>query len=74
MDTYEVVGCRFKHYKGGLYKVIGEVIHTETEEKLVTYEDMDGILWARPKEMFFEKIVVDGKEVNRFTKINQEMM
>ncbi|WP_252118124.1 DUF1653 domain-containing protein, partial [Bacillus subtilis] len=70
MDTYEVVGCRFKHYKGGLYKVIGEVIHTETEEKLVTYEDMDGILWARPKEMFFEKIVVDGKEVNRFTKIN----
>ncbi|MGP3749674.1 DUF1653 domain-containing protein [Bacillus sp. SG20033] len=70
MDTYEVVGCRFKHYKGGLYKVIGEAIHTETEEKLVTYEDMDGILWARPKEMFFEKIVVDGKEVNRFTKIN----
>ncbi|OTQ88026.1 hypothetical protein BG30_02250 [Bacillus subtilis subsp. subtilis] len=70
MDTYEVVGCRFKHYKGGLHKVIGEAIHTETEEKLVTYEDMDGILWARPKEMFFEKIVVDGKEVNRFTKIN----
>ncbi|UJE04087.1 DUF1653 domain-containing protein [Bacillus subtilis] len=70
MDTYEVVGCRFKHYKGGLYKVIGEAIHTETEEKLVTYEDMDGILWARPKEMFFAKIVVDGKEVNRFTKIN----
>ncbi|MEC2137424.1 DUF1653 domain-containing protein [Bacillus subtilis] len=70
MDTYEVVGCRFKHYKDGLYKVIGEAIHTETEEKLVTYEDMDGILWARPKEMFFEKIVVDGKEVNRFTKIN----
>ncbi|WP_268319150.1 DUF1653 domain-containing protein [Bacillus inaquosorum] len=49
---------------------MGEVIHTETEEKLVTYEDMDGILWARPKDMFFGKIVVDGKEVNRFTKIN----
>ncbi|OIR59822.1 hypothetical protein BLL41_18435 [Bacillus sp. FMQ74] len=70
MDTYEVVGCRFRHYKGGLYKVIGEVIHTETEEKLVTNEDMDGIQWARPKDMFFGKIVVDGKEVNRFTKIN----
>ncbi|MER2456349.1 DUF1653 domain-containing protein [Bacillus subtilis] len=64
MDTYNVIGCQFKHYKGGLYKVIGEVIHTETEEKLVTYEDMDGILWARPKDMFFGKIVVDGKEVN----------
>ncbi len=33
MDTYDVIGCRFKHYKGGLYKVIGEVIHTETEAR-----------------------------------------
>ncbi|MGG1363536.1 DUF1653 domain-containing protein [Bacillus velezensis] len=70
MNTYEVVGYRFRHYKGGLYKVIGEVIHTETEEKLVTYEDQDGVLWARPKEMFFGKVVVDGKEIKRFTKIN----
>ncbi|MGF9745687.1 DUF1653 domain-containing protein [Bacillus velezensis] len=45
MDTYEVVGCWFRHYKGGLYKVIGEVIHTETEEKLVTYEDQYAVLW-----------------------------
>ncbi|KUP32703.1 hypothetical protein AU385_13390 [Bacillus halotolerans] len=70
MDQYEVVGCRFRHYKGGLYKGIGEVIHTETEEKLVTYEDMDGILWARPIDMFFGTVVVDGKEIKRFTKIN----
>ncbi|MBG9768283.1 DUF1653 domain-containing protein [Bacillus vallismortis] len=70
MDTYEVFGCRFRHYKGGLYKVIGEVTHTETEEKLVTYEDLDGILWARPKEMFFGTVVIDGKEIKRFTKIN----
>ncbi|WP_430623324.1 DUF1653 domain-containing protein [Bacillus subtilis] len=45
-------------------------MHTETEEKLVTYEDMDGILWARPKKMFFGTVVVDGKEIKRFTKIN----
>ncbi|WP_277348622.1 DUF1653 domain-containing protein [Bacillus tequilensis] len=64
------MGCRFKHYKGGLYKVIGEAIHTETEEKLVTYEDLDGILRARPKDMFFGTVVVDGKEIKRFTKIN----
>ncbi|WP_316274507.1 DUF1653 domain-containing protein [Bacillus halotolerans] len=69
MDTYEVVGSRFRHYKGGLYKGIGEVIHTETEEKLVTYEDMDGILWARPKDMFFGKVIIDGKEIKRFIKI-----
>ncbi|UWD95622.1 DUF1653 domain-containing protein [Bacillus velezensis] len=69
MDTYEVVGCWFRHYKGGLYKVIGEAIHTETEEKLVTYEDQDGVFWARPKAMFFGKVVVDGKEIKRFTKV-----
>ncbi|MED3442274.1 DUF1653 domain-containing protein [Bacillus subtilis] len=69
-DTYEVAGCWFRHYKGGLYKVIGEVIHTETEEKLVTYEDQDGLLWARPKEMFFGKVIIDGKEIKRFTKID----
>ncbi|MFL0441671.1 DUF1653 domain-containing protein [Bacillus subtilis] len=68
IDTFDFIGCRFKHYKGGLYKVIG--VHTETEEKLVTYEDMDGILWARPKKMFFGTVVVDGKEIKRFTKIN----
>ncbi|MED0777582.1 DUF1653 domain-containing protein [Bacillus siamensis] len=69
MDTYDVVNCFFKHYKGRLYKVIGEVTHTETEEKLVTYEDMDGILWARPKDMFFGKVIIDGKEIKRFTKV-----
>ncbi|QHQ79352.1 DUF1653 domain-containing protein [Bacillus subtilis] len=70
MDTYEVVGCWFRHYKDGLYKVIGEVIHTETKEKLVTYEDQYAVLWARPKEMFFGKVIVDGKEIKRFTKID----
>lgn len=71
MDTYDVIGCTFRHYKGGLYKVIGEVIHTETEEKLVTYEDKDGTLWARPKDMFFGTVIFNGKEVKRFTKIKE---
>ncbi|WP_347343178.1 DUF1653 domain-containing protein [Bacillus halotolerans] len=69
MESFDFIGCHFKHYKGGIYKVIGEAIHTETEEKLVTYEDHDGVLWARPKDMFFGKVVVDGKEITRFIKI-----
>ncbi|MEH7552884.1 DUF1653 domain-containing protein [Bacillus altitudinis] len=63
--------CDFKHYKGGTYKLVGEAIHTETEEELAVYYDMDGVVWARPKEMFFGKVVVDGKEIDRFTKLNQ---
>ncbi|WP_324250913.1 DUF1653 domain-containing protein [Bacillus paralicheniformis] len=64
------MGCYFKHYKGGIYKVIGEIIHTETEEILVTYEDQDGTLWARPKDMFFGNVIVDGKENKRFIKMD----
>ncbi|WP_235588434.1 DUF1653 domain-containing protein [Bacillus sp. SDLI1] len=45
-------------------------MHTETEEKLVTYEDQDGVLWARPKEIFFGKVIIDGKKIKRFTKID----
>ncbi|WPP27680.1 DUF1653 domain-containing protein [Bacillus subtilis] len=70
IDTFDFIGCRFKHYKGGLYKVIGEAIHTETEEKVVTYQDQDGVLWARPKEMFFGTVIINAKEVKRFTRIN----
>ncbi|MCY8034148.1 DUF1653 domain-containing protein [Bacillus sonorensis] len=70
IDTFDFIGYQFKHYKGDIYKVIGEVVHTETGDKLVVYEGNDGILWARPKDMFFGKVVVHGKEINRFTKIN----
>jgi len=34
----------------------------------------DGIIWARPKHMFLENIILDGKEVERFQKINQEIL
>ncbi|MCS4323996.1 DUF1653 domain-containing protein [Bacillus subtilis] len=65
------MGCHFKHYKGGIYKFIGEAIHTETKEKLITYEDHDGFLWGKTyRHVFFGKVVVDGKEIKRFTKIN----
>ncbi|MCM3374108.1 DUF1653 domain-containing protein [Bacillus sp. C1(2022)] len=45
-------------------------MHTETEEILVTYEDQDGTLWARPKDMFFGNVIVDGKENKRFIKMD----
>lgn len=59
----------YKHYKGGIYSVIGEGIHTETNEVLVFYTDENGDFWARPTEMFKSTIEVDGKVVNRFDKI-----
>lgn len=56
----------YKHYKGGMYNVVGLGRHTETEEELVIYEDAIGNLWARPLEMFMDKVEVNGVMVPRF--------
>lgn len=60
---------RYRHYKGDVMNVIGIARHSETLEPLVIYEHKTkiGNLWARPYKMFFEKMIVDGKKVLRFT-------
>ncbi len=69
------IGAIYKHYKGTKVKVLFEAIESETQEHLVIYMHLeDGVIWARPKHMFLENIVADGKEVERFQKIDQEIL
>lgn len=69
------IGAIYKHYKGSKVKVLYEVFDSETQEPLVIYIHLeDGIIWARSKKMFLENIIVDGKEVERFEKIEQEIL
>ena len=69
------IGAVYKHYKGTKVKVLFEAIQSETKEHLVIYMHLeDGVIWARPKHMFLENIVLDGKEIERFQKINQEIV
>jgi hypothetical protein len=66
------IGAVYKHYKGTKAKVIAEGFHSETRELLVIYIHLeDGVIWARPKEMFLGNVIVNGKEVERFEKIVQ---
>jgi len=61
----------YRHYKGGMYTVIGEGIHTETEEALVFYRaDADSKLYARPRDMFYGELEYDGKVVKRFRDVD----
>ncbi|MDP1803412.1 MAG: DUF1653 domain-containing protein [Bacteroidota bacterium] len=63
----------YKHYKGNIYEVIGVAKHSETLEEMVvykaTYQKEEKNLWVRPLAMFVETIIVEGKNVKRFTKI-----
>jgi hypothetical protein len=64
---------KYQHYKGKFYEVIGVARHSETLEEMVVYRALynskefgKNALWVRPKKMFLEKIMVDGKKMPRF--------
>ncbi len=69
------IGAIYKHYKGTKVKVLFEAIHSESQEHMVIYMHLeDGVIWARPKHMFLENIILDGKEIERFEKIESEIL
>lgn len=49
---------RYRHYKGGEYRVLGLARHSESLEPLVVYQALYGEagLWIRPAAMFTELI------------------
>ena len=62
---------KYRHFKGGLYQVVGLAKHSETEEEFVVYRALYGNqeLWIRPKAMFLGTVLDNGIEVQRFTYI-----
>lgn len=65
----------YKHYKTkNWYRIWGYARHTETGERLVVYQRTDEKgtvkheepLWARPQEMFFGTIIINGDRKDRF--------
>lgn len=63
----------YKHFKGGVYYVLGISYDTETEEPYVVYVHFgadslgrDNGIWHRPYAMFIGEKEVGGKLVKRF--------
>jgi hypothetical protein len=59
---------QYRHFKGGLYEVLGVATHSETGEALVVYRPLygEGALWVRPLVMFLEGVEHGGQRVPRF--------
>jgi len=67
----------YKHYKGRLYTVSSEALHTETTEPHVVYQHWDGTgpdgpTWIRPTSMFLETVEVEGCQRPRFTPLDTD--
>lgn len=67
-STQDIPAGEYRHYKGRCYEVLGVARHSENEEEFVVYRALYGDygLWIRPKQLFLEPAVVDGKVVPRF--------
>ena len=64
----EIRPGRYRHFKGGLYQVIGTALHSETREPMVVYRALygEGGLWVRPASMWSEYVERDGYSGPRF--------
>jgi hypothetical protein len=61
----------YQHYKGGRYRALSVVRHSESLAPMVLYqpEAGDGTLWVRPFEMFVGQVEIDGVLQPRFARL-----
>lgn len=61
---------RYRHCKGGFYRVLTLALHTESQERLVIYQsEQDGAVYARPLAMFMGSTEYRGEVVSRFIRV-----
>lgn len=54
-ETEALALATHRHFKGGLYRYLGEALHSETREPMVVYEHLwphARGLWVRPASVF----------------------
>ena len=66
--------CKYRHFKGGLYEVLGIARHSETLEEMVVFRALYGEmgLWVRPLKMFLETVEHEGRIVLRFAPLEED--
>ena len=64
----DLIGKKFRHFKGGEYELVCIAYDSETQQEMVVYRALYGEkkIWVRPKGMFFGKVEREGKVFDRF--------
>lgn len=74
----DIVGKRYRHFKGGIYEVIDLAVDTETEDIMVVYKDIEkpSLVWVRPFAAFLSRVnktkYPDAEQEMRFEEIGVE--
>ena len=64
----------YRHFKGGIYRVIGIARHSEDLSPMVVYQSCkDDSYWVRPASMWNETVERDGEVKPRFQYIGDEL-
>lgn len=74
LSVPEITPGIYQHYKGDRYEVIGSGLDTETLEAVVIYKPLYETpvpFWVRPYAIFTEMVKVDGRTVERFSKVDE---
>ena len=69
----KIIPGRYRHFKGGEYRVLFLARHSETEEEMVVYQALYGEqgIWVRPASMWTEAVERDGRTIPRFQYIGE---
>lgn len=64
----EIQPGRYRHFKGGEYRVLYNALHSETGEAMVVYQALYGTrgIWVRPAAMWEEHVERAGYSGPRF--------
>ena len=65
---------RYRHFKGGEYRLLYTATHSETLERYVVYQALYGRMeiWVRPAAMWNEMVERDGRRFKRFEFVSEE--
>ncbi|NCE64881.1 DUF1653 domain-containing protein [Pseudoflavonifractor sp. 524-17] len=65
---------RYRHFKGGEYRVLFTARHSESGEWMVVYQALygEGGYWVRPAAMWSETVEREGTPVPRFCYLGEE--